>query len=148
LAQCKSGAFNAGSLGSRSDYLACTRTCARPEGSNPSLTDALGIKERSCGNGNDSGNNADDDENRRLRIKIRPRFQVLRGSPTKGQSDFAQYALGYGMDSTPVRAARMNEAGQSISSQIHHNHPRRTQELEPPSTFRNPRPPFTGKVRV
>ena len=37
------------------------------------------------------------------------------------------------LGSTPVRAARMNEAGQSISSQIHHNHPRRTQELEPPS---------------
>ena len=52
------------------------------------------------------------------------------------------------MDSTPVRAARMNEAGQSISSQIHHNHPRRTHELEhlQPSEIRGRL--FTAKVRT
>ena len=36
LGRCKSGAFNvAPSKAYRSNYLVCTRTCARPEGSNP-----------------------------------------------------------------------------------------------------------------
>jgi hypothetical protein len=40
-AECKSGASNARSLSNYcANYLACTRTCARPEGSNPSLTDS------------------------------------------------------------------------------------------------------------
>ncbi len=57
-------------------------------------------------------------------------------------------ALGQSIRFDSRTRCQMNEARQSISSQIHHNGPRRTQELESPSTFRNPRPLFTAKVRV